>query len=105
MKTTAAPSRPSTGADAGVEFMYFVGMMFWICGVPGIMVMVIEAAPKTKESNEQMPGDVRFLPEVPGDGQNREDDDEQADAAVGQRHGDEGERDQDAQRPVDTRRR
>ncbi len=55
-KTTKAPSSPSTGADAGVELMYFVGMRFWICGVPGIMVIVMDAAPKTNDSMKRCQG-------------------------------------------------
>ena len=40
-----APIRPTNGAEVVVEAMYFVGMMFWIWGVPGSMVIVSDAAP------------------------------------------------------------
>ncbi len=40
-----APKRPTSGAEVVVEAMYFVGMMFWIWGVPGSMVIVSDAAP------------------------------------------------------------
>src|SRR5687768_2358159 len=42
----AAPTRPTIGAEAGVDAMYFVGMILMIEGVPGIIVIVAEPMPK-----------------------------------------------------------
>ena len=50
-----APSVPSTGAAQAVVPKNAVGMMFWICGVPGSASMV-----KVKAPSAMVPGISRL---------------------------------------------
>ena len=43
--TNAPPTRPSTGAAYASVLKKVVGMMFWVCGVPGRASMVKVNAP------------------------------------------------------------
>jgi len=43
---STAPMVPSHGAAQPVVLKKVVGMMFWICGVPGNVSMVNENAPR-----------------------------------------------------------
>ena len=51
----AAPTRPRIGAAQVVVLKKVVGMMFWICGVPGSASMV-----KLKAPRAIVPGIRRF---------------------------------------------
>ncbi len=44
--TNSVPIRPSQGAAQAVVLKKVLGMMFWICGVPGRASMVNENAPR-----------------------------------------------------------
>ncbi len=44
--TKTVPIRPSQGAAQVLVLKKVVGMMFWICGVPGMAVMVKVNAPR-----------------------------------------------------------
>ena len=53
---TTAPNSPTIGAEAGVDAMYFVGIMLMIEGVPGIIVIVIEPMPKRNAAMKRCQG-------------------------------------------------
>jgi hypothetical protein len=55
MKMNTAPTTPSQGAAQVVVLKNVVGMMFWICGVPGSESMVKVNAPRA-----MVPGISRF---------------------------------------------
>ena len=44
-RMNAAPNVPRIGAAQAVVWKKVVGMMFWICGVPGTASMVKDSAP------------------------------------------------------------
>ena len=95
----SAPIVPSIGAAQVLVLKNVVGMMFWICGVPGSASMVKVKAPSAIVAGDQPLGDVALAEHLGGERIDREHDDEQRHAAIGQQRADQHDRQHGALAP------
>ena len=87
-----APIVPSIGAAQVVVLKNVVGMMFWICGVPGSESIVKVKAPSAIVAGISRLRDVASAKKLGGERIDREHDDEQRNSAIGQKRRDENDR-------------
>jgi hypothetical protein len=86
------PSAPRIGAAQVLVPKKVVGMMFWICGVPGRLSMVKVKAPSAIVPGHEALGDADLAEHLGRERVDGEDDHEQRDAAVGQHGADQDDR-------------
>ena len=80
----SAPITPSHGAAQVSVLKKVVGMMFWICGVPGSASIVKVKAPSAMVAGNQPLRNAALPEHLRGEGVDGEHDDEERHAAVGE---------------------